>query len=181
MLICAGALAVHELRFIVGFGDHAERIAGEQGHAYLALVMPVVAFVGFVGLVALVVRGVRAPDPDPLAPGVRRVWAVASALLVLIYVGQETLESWTSAGHPGGLAGVFGHGGWSAVIFAVALGALIALAFRGAAQPVAAGGEALWRPGVAQTVRIVSPPGAPALPRSPVERFLAGRGPPRVS
>jgi hypothetical protein len=41
-LLAAGALAVHELRYALAYGEHAGREASAQGHAYLTLLMPVV-------------------------------------------------------------------------------------------------------------------------------------------
>ena len=39
-LLAAGALAVHELRYALAYGDHAGHEAAAQGHAYLSLVVP---------------------------------------------------------------------------------------------------------------------------------------------
>ena len=43
--------------------------------------------------------------------------------------------------HGGGLAGVVGHGGWTAFAFAVLLGALVALLLRGADAAIAYAGR----------------------------------------
>lgn len=180
-LLAAGALSVHELRFLAEFGGHADHVAGEQGHAYLSLLLPVVVLTGLVALGAYLLRIGRGAGTGCAAPPVRTVWGSASALLVLIYAGQETLEGWLSTGHPGGLDGVLGHGGWTALLFAAAIGALIALALRGAADPVAAVTGAAWRARMTAAVRMVSPRATPALRRLPLARFLGGRGPPRIS
>jgi len=97
-----------------------------------------------------------------------------------IYVGQELVEGLLASGHPGGLHGVFGHGGWIAVPTAVAIGSLIALTLR-VADAVIAFVAGRQRPGPRQR------PGRPrhctplsvALPRlAPLARVGAGRAPP---
>jgi hypothetical protein len=61
---------------------------------------------------------------------------VAGAL-ILIYCGQELLEGMVSAGHPGGLTGIFGDGGLWAIPSALVLAALLTLLLRGADAAVA--------------------------------------------
>jgi len=108
-------------------------------------------------------------------------WLVASVALLAIYVSQETVEGLLSAGHPGGVAAVFGHGGLVAVPIALAIGGLIALAQRGAGVVLAArslGGCARG---------LIWPAGAPWWPAMPARRgatacelalCLCGRAPP---
>ena len=112
----------------------------------------------------------------------RRLWARTSSALLAMFVVQETLEGLLAPGHPAGFAAVFGHGGWLALPLAAAVGALIALALRGAAatEPLAAApaGWLRWptEPFMAQA--------APAFARPRLDvlaRFLAGRGPPITS
>jgi hypothetical protein len=55
---------------------------------------------------------------------------VCTVLLVAMYCGQELCESLFAPGHPVGLAGVFGHGGWIALPAAAAVGAALATALR---------------------------------------------------
>ena len=132
-LIAVAAVAVHELRFAVGFGGADEHLARDE-HAYLALGASLAAVILLValGLFAHTLREARrtgvaaASEPTSFV----RTWLWASGALVTIYTGQELLEPAFSADHPAGLAGVLGHAGWTAVIFAFLLGAVVALAPR---------------------------------------------------
>jgi hypothetical protein len=57
-----------------------------------------------------------------------------SVSLLAMYSLQESLEGALATGHPGGLAGVFGHGGWVAIPLSAAVGLALALALRGAGR-----------------------------------------------
>ncbi len=59
------------------------------------------------------------------------LWLTCSACLVAIYVSQELLEGLLETGHPGGLAGIFGYGGWWSVPAALGVGLVLAAAFHG--------------------------------------------------
>lgn len=187
-LIAAAALALHELRYRAGYGGDAAAVAAGHGHAYLpwaagvALALVVGVVCAFV--VALVVEFRRMYGPEPRAGGrggLRRSWLGHSAALALIYTAQELAEGFVAHGHPTGLEGVVGHAGWSAYLFALALGALVALALRGARAAVALAA----RPG---RERLLPPRAARAVPRPrlslPLPRprvlalNLAGRAPP---
>jgi hypothetical protein len=103
--------------------------------------------------------------------------------LVAIYAAQELLEGLLSTGHPDGLAGVFGGGGWWSVPIAVAFGAAIALFRRGADAAVAAISRL--------RLRRVRPPACPRDLPKPAEVFLPaltpfaaaapGRAPPLIA
>jgi hypothetical protein len=60
------------------------------------------------------------------------LWIVCAACLVAIYVTQEFMEGQFATGHPAGLAGIFGYGGWWCVPAAVAVGLVLATIFHGA-------------------------------------------------
>ena len=60
------------------------------------------------------------------------LWLVCAACLVAIYVCQEFLEGLFATGHPGGLVGIFGYGGWWSVPAALAVGLVLAAVFHGA-------------------------------------------------
>jgi hypothetical protein len=131
-LLAAGALGVHELRYAVAFGDHAHARLAAEGHAYLGWLSPLV-----VGLVALaagalvhaLARGGGRHATTP--PRIGLLWAASTSALAFAYVTQEGLEGALAAGHPGGLTGIFGHGGWTAFLLAGAIGLIVALAVRG--------------------------------------------------
>ena len=181
-LICVAALCLHELRFLAGYGRHADEALSAQGHAYLPFAGALAA--GLLALAAgrlarglLRARRTGAAEAEP--PRFRVAWAGASSCLLAIYVSQELLEGVLSAGHPEGIAGVLGNGGWVAVPLAVLLGALVALLLRGAGAVVAAAARSARRARLPRA-RLHAPRLRPraAAPRSPV---LARRAPPLAS
>jgi hypothetical protein len=181
VLFPAAAYAVHQLRFELGYGTGSNAALAAQGHGYLDSLAPWVGILLALGFGSFLARLVRAaagaPDAAPRRSRARLV-AVAWALLLASYCVQELLEGIFAAGHPTGLQGIFGHGGWWAVplsgLAALAVAALLQLAEAiveavtpAAAQHFLHPGAPLLRP-VAATV--------PAI--SPLARRLAGRGPP---
>jgi hypothetical protein len=135
LLLPAGALTVHALRYLLVFGGGTREELAHTGHGYLGLLAPVVALLAAAGIGLLIRRLSRAwrtgEDKARRTSGAL-TWLALSAALAALYVGQELLEGVLAAGHPGGLAGVFGDGGWMALPLAVAIGGLLALALRGA-------------------------------------------------
>jgi hypothetical protein len=104
-----------------------------------------------------------------------------STCLVAIYVSQEFLEGLFATGHPAGLAGIFGYGGWWSVPAAVCVGLVLAAVFHGArwvlhevaehrASPVVVG-----RPCV---VLVRRPRGVLVARLAPLAGGWSGRGPP---
>jgi hypothetical protein len=174
-MLAAGSLAVHELRFVAGYGS-ADAV---DGHGYLAVVAPVVALALAAACGAWLARLGR--STSPACPAL--TWLGASTALAGTYVVQETIESLTSPGHPG----PFAHGGWIALPVSLVVGALVALMLRGAraADDVVAVAAQPWSPLTA----IHTAPAAIALPavasaaprRSVLARRLAGRAPPLAS
>lgn len=132
----AAALLVHQLRFWLAFGSSAGLVLQRQGHAYLHSLVPWVIL-----LLAIVVGGFlralgRAMAPQSSLPrytiSFAGLWLVCSACLVAIYVSQEYLEGLFATGHPAGLAGIFGYGGWWSIPSALCVGLVLAAAFHGA-------------------------------------------------
>lgn len=172
---------MHELRYLLAFGDRAESTAGAQGHAYLTPIVAIVAALLVLTLAGFVVRLARRPGRAATSPfmSTRLVWARTSVALLAMFVVQESLEGVLAPGHPAGVAAILGHGGWLGFPLAAAVGALIALALRGAAATEASA------PAPAPWLRWPREPSVPhvfaavARPRLDVlARFLAGRGPP---
>jgi hypothetical protein len=179
-LLAGGALAVHELRYLIGYGGHADRALSEQGHAYLAVLSPAVAALlalALAGFWSAVVRARRTGSAEPDRPRLASAWLGSSAALAGIYTVQESLEGALANGHPAGLAGIFGHAGWTALALALAVGLLVALLLRGAAVAIARAAEGARAPRLRPpSVRC---PSAPLVaPLDPVARLLAARGPP---
>jgi hypothetical protein len=183
-LLAAGSIMVHELRYVAAYGSNAGEALSEQGHSYaptieaLAALLVLVAFGRFTFSLLRARCGIVA-DPKPAT--FRRLWLGASVALAALYTFQEGFEGAFAPGHPSGLIGVYGHGGWSALIFALAIGAVIAALTRlahGAIELVAA------RAAASRHRRAPARLSWAVLPTPPGRRFdvlawnLAGRAPP---
>lgn len=183
-LLAGGAFAVHQLRYLAGYGDRSHGQLAHQGHAYMTLVAPLVAVL--LMLVAADFGGrllrARTARTDGHAPRARQLWCIASGCLLAAYGVQETLEGALAPGHPTGSAAVVGHGGWVALPLALAIGLAIALALRGAERAVELAAEPPVR--VARPRPLVSLGSSRAPERRGgrrVARALRARGPPLVS
>ena len=185
VLIVVAALVLHELRYLIGYGELSGEAIGSPGHAYLP-----VAAAGAAGLLALalgqlvaaVSRAVRTGagerGPGPLAP----VWAASTAALLLTYGGQELVEGVLATGHPAGLGSLAGNGGLVVLPLALVLGAAVALLLRGASAAVRAAAHGAVPPEsrAPRGVRLPRPPRI-APPAPVLARHLAGRAPPQPS
>jgi hypothetical protein len=181
-LLAAGALAVHELRYALAYGDQAGHEAAAQGHAYLTVLLPVVVLAALFAAAHVLLRFAGGPASTSRGRRFTRLWLGCTVALVAAYCGQELIEGWLAAGHPAGVAGVLEHGGWIALVCAPLVGGLVALAVRGAAAATEPQARAsAWRPRPGATPPAASP--APAFRPSPdpLARFLAARGPPLTS
>jgi hypothetical protein len=132
-LFPVGAFAVHQLRYALAFGGDASRELADQGHAYLHELTPWIVLAVAAGAGGLLTRLARAWRSGESEPGrcLAALWALTSAALFSIYVGQEFLEGLLATGHPEGLAGILGDGGLWALPAAIAVGGLLALLVRG--------------------------------------------------
>ncbi len=182
MLLPAAAFAVHELRYRIGYGSQAAQALAAQGHGYLDSLAPWLALLLALALGTFLARVARAATGRAgAAPrhGLAALWLLAWAGLLAIYTVQEWLEGIFAAGHPGGLEGIFGHGGWWAIPLS-ALAALVVAALLRASSAVVRAVLRLARRradvrGEAPTLRP-----APAVPagRAPLAGAAAGRAPP---
>ncbi len=181
-LLGAGAFALHELSYSL---DPPAGVAG-AGHGYLAVVAPLIALAvvvaagQFLGHLARAVR-TGEPHPEPRRSPVR-LWLAAAAALLVVYGVQETTEGLLAGGHSADLGILLGSRILWAPILALALGALIALALRGADAAIAL---AVRRPRrepktTAGTSRL-RPPAIDLARRGPIALKLAGRAPPLAS
>lgn len=180
-------MAVHELRYIAGYGGSADDALAEQGHSYMSMALALTALLLLAAglrLAVSIVRASRGEAPAEHAPRFVSLWARAGAALACIYVLQEGFEGSYSPGHPGGLVGIFGHGGWTAMVFAALVGAVIAavtcIAHDAVVLVARRAARRRVRPAPAP---ILSRPARRACPRlrSDVLAWnLAGRAPPRL-
>jgi len=180
VLFPAAAYAVHQLRYELGYGSGSSAALAAQGHGYLDSMAPWVGVLLALGLGAFLIRLVRAAAGEPDAQVGRsfaRLAGVACVLLLATYVVQEWLEGVFAVGHPAGLAGILGHGGW----WAVPLSAFAAVAVAGLLRLAETVVEA-----ITPDPHSVQHPGAPLLRPvaatvpsiSPLARRSAGRAPP---
>lgn len=179
MLLPAGAFVVHQLRYWLTYGPQASTQLADQGHAYLGSMIPwlVLATAAALGgrLVRVAAGGGSATRVRPFVA----VWAACAFALVAIYTAQESLEGALAQGHPGGLAGVFGHGGWRSLPVSVGVAFAIALLVRAGAaleRAVARPPKLSFAPSPLRARR----PRTPHLvPFRPLAAAAAGRAPPR--
>jgi hypothetical protein len=185
-LMPAAAFAVHELRYVLAYHGHAGLELQRQGHSYLHSLVPWIAL-AIALLVGTFLRALgRACGGRCSLPrdtfSFAALWLACSASLVAVYMAQELLEGLFATGHPAGLIGVFGYGGWWSIPAAVAVGLVLAAAFHGAHWVLRAVAERCRRCPRIRRARAAAmrPPRRVTLPRlAPVAGGWSGRGPPR--
>ncbi|HWC85721.1 MAG TPA: hypothetical protein VG388_04230 [Solirubrobacteraceae bacterium] len=134
-LMPGAAFAVHQLRFLLAFREAAFELQ-RQGHSYLHSLVPWIVL-GIAFVVGAFLRALgRALGGRCSLPrytlSFAALWLACSTCLILLYAAQEVLEGQFATGHPGGVSGVFGHGGWWSIPAAIAVGMVLAAAFTGA-------------------------------------------------
>jgi hypothetical protein len=183
-LLTGGSLVVHELRYAVSYGNHFHEALANHGHDYLPWLQALGGLLVVLAVVrfgAQLLRAWRGHAPEPRHASFVGLWLRFTGALAVIYSVQEGLEGEFASGHQAGPAGIFGHGGWTALLLAAAVGAVIALVLRGADMAVAA---------LVQRARATAPRPLRryAIPRreffpilDAVALHRAGRGPPLTS
>src|SRR3954453_6659611 len=122
-LFAAAAVAVHQLRYAIAYGNQAPHELAAHNHGYFGFALPAVATVFVIGLAAVLIRIARgrADHPGRRTP-LLALWLCCALALGAIYGVQETLEG----------AGALAGGGWIGFALAFPAGLLGALASRGA-------------------------------------------------
>ena len=181
LLIPAASLLVHQLRYTLAYGSRANAELAAQGHSYLNSLTPWFVFALGIGLALFlrrVAHALRTGDAGVFARlSSAMIWLLAWAGLVAIYAAQETLEELFASGHPGGISGIFGQGGWWAVPAAavVAAGVTVLLRVaRVALRVAAATRSSIWPAPLGLAV----PTGSTLVAPVPLARAYAGRAPP---
>jgi hypothetical protein len=134
-LLPLGALAVHDLRYRLAYGADAGRQLDHQGHAYLGLAKPllgVLCALVAAELLARLARAWRLGEADERSWSRGRLWAGGIVALVGVFGVQELIEGALFAGHPAGLTGVLGGGGWLALPLSLAVAGALTLLLAGA-------------------------------------------------
>jgi len=135
-LMPGAAFAVHQLRYVLAFHGQAGAELQRQGHSYLHSVVPwivlgiALAFGAFLRAFGRAFGGHCSLSRYTVS--FAALWSACSACLVGTYVAQELLEGVFATGHPPGLVGVFGYGGWWSIPAALTVGLVVAAAFHGA-------------------------------------------------
>jgi hypothetical protein len=184
-LMPAAAFAVHQLRYWLAFGARAGAVLQASGHSYLHslvpwIMLPVAIAVGvFLRVLGRALGGRCSLPRQTFSFAV--LWLLCAGCLIAIYSFQEFLEGLLLTGHPGGLAGIFGYGGWWSIPAASGVGLVLASVFYGLHWVLREVARLCRR----RVVRISRPRRSPGLPREVLPRRLApmaegwsGRGPP---
>jgi hypothetical protein len=177
----AAAIAVHQLRYWLAYGSRANAELAAQGHSYLHSLVPWTVFgiaVGtglFLRRLARVLRTRSQPTTTRLPAGA--IWLATWIGLLAIYATQETLEAFLATGHPGGAAGVFGHGGWWAIPVAAAV-ALLVVALLLVGRTLLRLAAAAPRHAQRSPLFVRVPSGVTAAVCRPLASSAAGRAPP---
>jgi hypothetical protein len=132
----AAAFAVHQLRYLLAYGGAASVELARQGHSYLHSLVPWIVLVlglaagAFVSALGRAMTGQRSLPRFGLC--LLALWLTCSSCLVAIYATQELLEGVFVSGHPAGLEGILGYGGWWAIPVSVCVGLVMAALLHGA-------------------------------------------------
>ena len=185
-LMPGAAFAVHQLRYWWAFGGRAGAELQAQGHSYLHSVVPwLVLLLAIAVGVFLRALGRALGGQCSLSRytiSFAGLWVLCAACLVAIYVSQEFLEGLFATGHPAGLAGIFGYGGWWSIPAAFTVGLVLAAAFHGArwvlgevaSRCACRAAQGCHRNSSARVPRDVRP-----VRLAPLAGGWSGRGPPR--
>jgi hypothetical protein len=180
-MVPAAAILVHQLRYWLAYGPRANAELAAQGHSYLHSLVPWAIFALAAGgglflcRVVAALRGGR--DVGGGRASALAVWLACWLALLAVYATQETLEAFLATGHPTGLGGVLGHGGWWAVpVAAVVAAVLTALLLFG--RVLLRYAATVPRSSGRLPLRILVPAGLRTAVARPLEHAAAGRAPP---
>jgi hypothetical protein len=179
----AAAFAVHQLRYALAYGTHAKAELAATGHTYLHSLVPWLVVMLAVGLSTFIRRAAHALRTGETGTFTRRswvtLWAATAGGLFAIYTVQESLETFFASGHPTGVAGVVGHGGWWAVPAAAVVSLLVVAALRLGRTIVQTAGRLAPRRYRFTVPTHIDPREVVLVPARPLARSAAGRAPPR--
>lgn len=183
LIVPAAAMVVHQLRFTLAYGARANAELAAQGHSYVSSLVPWTIFALGVGFTMFLRRLARTLGGREQVRPARRhavvVWLGAWLGLFAIYTVQESLEGLFSVGHPGGIEGVVGNGGWWAfpVSGVVALAVVGLLRLGRAVLTLAARSKPPARLVAVPLARLVA---VALVAPAPLALAAAGRAPPRT-
>src|SRR4051812_47076628 len=109
-LLAAGALTLHQLRYLIADGASAGNALRADGHAYLSVALiPVLVFASAL-LLGSLLRTMERPALSPKRTFGRSLLGFALGLAA-IYFCQETIEGFLASGHPSGPGAALAGGG----------------------------------------------------------------------
>jgi hypothetical protein len=129
-LLTLGALALHELRYSLAFGEAAPNALHQHGHDYLIVLAPALVALAVALVAVATIARAAALRGDPTRGGVMRRALLFGAALLAVYSAQELTEGTLAAGHPSGTDAMIANGGWIAAPLALLLGLATALVAR---------------------------------------------------
>jgi hypothetical protein len=181
MLFPAAAFAVHQLRYQLAYGSRTGAALSAQGHGYLTSLAPWVAVLLGIGAGSFLARVARSaggrPDTRPRR-AFSRLWLASWLGLLAAYSLQEWLEGIFAAGHPGGIEGIFGHGGLWAVPLSALAGLVVAVLLRLAAATVDAVAQTRPLPPLLALAGLPRPAVVALRRRAALAGNVSGRAPP---
>ena len=184
-LLPAAAFAVHELRYVLAYGGHAGAELQRTGHSYLHSLVPwiilllALALGGFLRALGRAFAG--RTSLSRYSASLLGMWFACSACLVAIFACQELLEGAFASGHPAGLAGIFGYGGWWSIPAALCVGLVLAALLHGARWVLREVARRRARVGALSSrpaLELPRPRSFVVSPRAPLVAGWSGRGPP---
>lgn len=127
-LLALGALAVHQLTYLLADGGHLHAVAGAHRHSYLAGLAPVLVWTSLAAIVlSLAASAIRRRLPRALDPQCATERAAAYGLALLaVYLSQELAEALVAGGGASVLEATLGGGAWLALPLALGFGAVAA-------------------------------------------------------
>jgi hypothetical protein len=186
-LVPVAAFAVHQLRYLLSYGSGASAELADTGHSYLHSVVPwIMLLVGmsvgaFLWSLGRAAAGKRTASGKGLS--VFALWLVCAACLLAIYGIQEFLESLFAAGHPTGIAGIFGFGGLWAIPSSAGVGLVLAAILHGARwtlEQIRSRHRSPRYVPAQRGHRVMRPSEVARKPIAPLVRGWSDRGPPRL-
>jgi hypothetical protein len=182
LLIPAAALVVHQARYTLAYGVRANAELAAQGHSYLHSLVPWTILALGVGTALFLRRLARAARTGESGTFTRlstaALWSVTTVGLLAIYAVQETLEAFSASGHPAGMAGVLGHGGWYAVPAAAVVAFAVVAVMRAGRVVLRLAAQQAPRAARLAAPSILVPLSVALVAATPLALAAAGRAPP---
>jgi hypothetical protein len=157
LLFVAGVYTVHHGRYLIAPAANAHEELGGGPHGYLSLIAPLLSLLAVLAVPRVLRAITRRSDPGPKSRPA--LWLATSASLIATYALAEFVEGRLDTAHRAGLGGALNHGGASALLIAVAVGAVLALLLKASAA----------------VIRRIAEPAARRLPRAPLSIAFTGR------